>query len=485
MKLEIKIGLFVLLSLLSLFILSMQVNSFSNFNAKGYELYAKINDTTGLDINAKIKMRGVNIGFLQAKKLMPDGVKLTLFIDKGIFIPEHSKIAISQDSMLGGKYLEIIPSKSKLFLTKNQSINDYVKVASFNQAVDSINSAAVEFHKFMKTLNKTIDKNSSQDIKVSIANIRKATNTLNNILDENRMNIKDAISGLTLAMNNINKKLPKILNQTDKLTAEFSKTGKTINAKLPSIMKQIDNLTKRFDETGKHINKKLPTLLSKFEGIEDNVTTILKENRKALNNALTSADGFFGSGRDTFKKVNDYLSKLSKSTLEVDISSRYMTKDAYAKSFVNINYIPVPSKYYMFSVISQNDYSDKNNFGKLHMKQKTLISAQLGKRYDNLLLRGGIIESTGGIGLNYYFLNDKLRVASEIFDFNAINDIRGNNPHANVNFRYTMRKHINLYLGYDNFLNSNIANVYAGVGIMFKDDDLKTLIGSSSTSFLK
>ena len=485
MRLEIKVGLFVLLSLISLFILSTQVNSFSNFNKKGYVLYAKINDTTGLDIDSKVKMRGVNIGFLKSKKLDSDGVKLTLFLDKGVSIPTGSKIEIAQDSMLGGKYITIIPSNSKTFLPKEGFIKDYVKVASFDEAVDSINSAALEFKKFMKTLNKTIDDKASDDLRTSIKNLRTATKVFKDMLNENRQNLKDSIAGLKLSLKTINKKLPEILKQTDELTAEFAQTGKTINQKLPKIMNQIDSLTARFDKTGQNINKKLPTLMDKFEGIEDNVTTILEENRKPLNNTIVSADGFFSSGKDTFKKLDNYFEKLLKSTLEVEISARYMQKDGYVKNYVNVNYIPVPSKYYMFSLISQNDYSDPNNFGKLHEKQKTLYSAQLGKRYDNLLLRGGIIESTGGLGFDYFFLKDKLKMSAEIFDFNAVNDIRGNNAHATVDFRYTLRKHLNFYLGYDNFLNSNIANVYGGVGIMFNDDDLKTLIGGGKTSFLK
>lgn len=35
-------------------------------------------------------------------------------------------------------------------------------------------------------------------------------------------------------------------------------------------------------------------------------------------------------------------------------------------------------------------------------------SAQIAKRYYDLGLRGGIFESTGGIGADYYFFDDRL-----------------------------------------------------------------------------
>jgi len=49
MRTETKIGLFVFLGLLSLFVLSMQINSFSNIGKKGYDIYA-------LDLKKMLKL---------------------------------------------------------------------------------------------------------------------------------------------------------------------------------------------------------------------------------------------------------------------------------------------------------------------------------------------------------------------------------------------------------------------------------------------
>ena len=485
MKLEVKIGIFVFLGLLSLFILSMQINSFSNYGKKGYEVYAYINDTTGLRTDAKIKMRGVNIGFVKAKSLENINVKLTLFIDNGVKIPENSIIMLSQDSMLGEKYVKIIPSNMNSYLKKGEVIKKYKYVASFDQAVDSINSAAEEFKILMSKLNGVMDDNTTYNLKATIANLKRSTDSIQAILAENRANLKESVSGAKIMIADINAKLPKILLQIDGLTSEFNKTGVTINEKLPRIMKQIDDLTAEFKHTGKDINGKLPTLLTKFEKIEDNVTTILVDNKKPLNNAIVSADGFFSSGASTFNKLDDYFTTLAQTELDVDIGSDYMIKDGYGQTKVELAYRPKPSKYYILGVTSTNDYTDPVKFNAKHQDTKTYITAELGKRYDNLLLRGGLIDSTGGIGIDYFMYNDKLKLRGEIFDFNAVNDIRGNNAHTRVEARYRILKHINLYGGYDNFLNKESANLFFGIGVGFKDDDLKTLLGSSGSSLLK
>jgi phospholipid/cholesterol/gamma-HCH transport system substrate-binding protein len=163
-----------------------------------------------------------------------------------------------------------------------------------------------------------------------------------------------------------------------------------------------------------------------------------------------------------------------------------MTKDSYAETRALVAYRPKPDKYYILGVTSTKDYTNKEYINKdKHIKSKTFITAELGKRYNNTILRGGIIDSTGGVGIDYFMFNDKLKLSAEAYDFNAVNDIRGNNAHARVEARYQMFNHINLYGGYDNFLNSQTANIFLGLGIAFSDNDLKTFISSGGSSLLK
>jgi len=223
---------------------------------------------------------------LENKKLNNKEVKLTLFIDKGIKIPQGSIISLSQDSMLGGKYIEIIPSNSNKMIVKNGEIKKYKKIASFNEAVDSINAVAEEFKSFMYKLNNGVNKDAISNFQQTLANLKTGTQYFKEILAENRGNLKDTINGAKTMMATINERLPKIMAQIDELSAEFKTSGKTINSKLPKIMAQLDDLTAEFKQTGKDINSKLPILLDKFGHLEDNATDILVENRKSLHNAI-------------------------------------------------------------------------------------------------------------------------------------------------------------------------------------------------------
>ena len=486
MKLEVKIGVFVFLGLLSLFILSMQINSFSNLGVDNkYPIYAYIDDATGLRKNARVKMIGVNVGQVVSKHLEGDKVKLELMINNDVKIPANSLLSLSQDSMLGEKYVKIIPLKSEQFIQKNGVIKKYQKVASFNEAIDSINSAAQEFKNVALKLNQTIDENTTKNIQLIVENFKESTILLKKMLNENRDSLKGTVNGANTMLATINEKLPKIMENVEFLTSEFKKTGTIVNSKLPQIMAHLDELTYQFKETGKSINKKLPILMTKLEKIEDNTTSILEENKDGLKNAISSADEFFGTGAKTFNKLDDYFSSLQQTELDVEIGSYYMMNDNYMQTRGEIAYRPKPDKYYIMGITATNDWSDPSQFNAKHQKTKTYLTAELGKRYNNLLLRGGLIESTGGVGVDYFMYNDKLRVKTDLYDFNAVNDVRGDNAHLRVEARYLTLQHLNFYAGVDNILNKDSLNLFLGVGIGFKDDDLKTILGSSGGSLLK
>ena len=486
MKLEVKIGVFVFLGLLSLFILSMQINSFSNLGVDNkYPIYAYIDDATGLRKNARVKMIGVNVGQVVSKHLEGDKVKLELMINNDVKIPANSLLSLSQDSMLGEKYVKIIPLKSEQFIQKNGVIKKYQKVASFNEAIDSINSAAQEFKNVALKLNQTIDENTTKNIQLIVENFKESTILLKKMLNENRDSLKGTVNGANTMLATINEKLPKIMENVEFLTSEFKKTGTIVNGKLPQIMAHLDELTYQFKETGKSINKKLPILMTKLEKIEDNTTSILEENKDGLKNAISSADEFFGTGAKTFNKLDDYFSSLQQTELDVEIGSYYMMNDNYMQTRGEIAYRPKPDKYYIMGITATNDWSDPSQFNAKHQKTKTYLTAELGKRYNNLLLRGGLIESTGGVGVDYFMYNDKLRVKTDLYDFNAVNDVRGDNAHLRVEARYLTLQHLNFYAGVDNILNKDSLNLFLGVGIGFKYDDLKTILGSSGGSLLK
>ncbi len=462
MKLEAKIGLFVVLALGALLFLSTQVTSFGKWGVDAYRIDAYVDDASGIEKHTNVLMNGVGIGEVEEITIAGKRVKLGLSIDEGVKIPEDSTVLVAQESLLGSKVINIVVGDSDQMLQEGGSLSQAKRYASFDQTSDSINAAAKELELLMRDFRETLDDEHRAAIQEAIVAFRNVGVNLDGVIVENRDDLHAAIANFRA------------------MSAGFAQTSETVNKDLPEIMARINSLTARLDNIGGSLEHKLPEAVDKFVRLEDNVTDILAENRTSIKTALQSAGEFFKSGEEAFGKVDSMLSSFSASELQVAMHTDYMMRDQYGKVYLGVNYLPNPETYYMFDLISSDDYSVDPSGPLKHAESNLLYSLQYGKRFDNMLLRFGAIESTGGIGVDYFMNHDRLKLSAEVFDFNAVNDIRSDRAHLKAQARYQMLKHLELYGGWDNFLNPRSQNLFLGLGLRFIDNDIKYTFGAAS-----
>lgn len=463
MKLEAKIGLFVVMALGALLVLSTQVTSLGKWGQSGYPIQAYVDDASGLEKHTHVLMNGVTIGEVEEITIEGKKVRLSLLINDGVKIPDDSAVIVAQESLLGSKVLNIVVGDATSMLKKGGVLVQSKRYASFDQTSDSVNAAAKEMELLLHDFRETLDEEHRKAIQEAIVAFRDVGVNLNGVIGDNRDNLHSAIA-----------------NFKD-MSAGFSQTADTVNKDLPEIMKRVNSLTTRLDNISGALEYKLPEAVDKFTKIEDNVSAMLAENRTGLKDTISSAGSFFKSGEEAFGKVDTMLSNFTTSELQVAMHSDYMIRDAYAKIYLGITYLPNPETYYMLDLISADDYSiDATQAPGTHVKGRTTYSAQYGKRFDDFLLRFGAIESTGGVGVDYYMKHDRLKISGEAFDFNALNDKRSDRVHLKAQLRYQMLKHMEVYGGWDNFLNSKSQNLFLGLGLRFIDNDIKYTFGAAS-----
>ena len=510
MKTEAKVGLFITLSLFFLFGLLSQLSSFDNLFKKSYPIVANINDGSGLKDKAKVKLKGVNIGYVKQVLLKDNNVMVYLMIDEGVKIPNDSTLIISQDSLLGGKFLDIKPGLSTQPLEVNALLAKEEKVSSIGDASTAADKAFKEIALLVKDVRDILDSGGKEDIQSTLANLNEFSKLLASISKEDNRTIHEILTNANKSLKNANDTIKKFATMSDEITktskefskvgksinkdlptmmAEYSKVAKSINKDLPSIMARIDSITKYLNSVSATLDKKLPTALDKFVVLEDNLNDVIVDNKDNLANALTSVDGFFADSQETMKKVDKYLDGLIKSELHVEMRSDEVYDDGgYSRSHLNLTLKPDPTRYYMLGVTSGPSFQADSSFdrgyagNKKHESGDFLLSAQYGKRYDDLLFRVGIIEGQGGFGVDYFALNDTLKLTANLYDFNGVSDIRGNNVNLTTTMRYQFFKHINAYVSGNNLLNTRANSVSVGLGVSFIDNDLKNLLGAAASA---
>ena len=169
-----------------------------------------------------------------------------------------------------------------------------------------------------------------------------------------------------------------------------------------------------------------------------------------------------------------------------------------SKNTLSFRLIPKPDKYYLLEFVDDPrgsvDYQivqrNPPDVGQVVTQEQRItrstlkISAEFAKRYYFTTLRLGVIESTGGVGADFHFLEDALTLKLDMFNF-SVQELRY--PRLRAGLRVQAFQHIFATAGVDDIFNKQVRDVatnrliagrdfFFGGGIYFTDDDLKAVL---------
>ena len=98
------------------------------------------------------------------------------------------------------------------------------------------------------------------------------------------------------------------------------------------------------------------------------------------------------------------------------------------------------------------------------------FSAQFGKSISFATFRFGIIESTGGLGMDIKVIKDRLEINTDIFEFG-----RRVWPRMRIRAGFEIIRRFWLLAGVDDIINGG-RDYFFGLQLRFDDEDLKPLI---------
>lgn len=90
----------------------------------GYELAARFDRVDGLDIGSDVRMGGIKIGSVVRQALDPVTYRaiVTFTVQPDIKVPADTSATIESESLLGGRYLSLVPGGDDRMLDPGQEI---------------------------------------------------------------------------------------------------------------------------------------------------------------------------------------------------------------------------------------------------------------------------------------------------------------------------------------------------------------------------
>lgn len=132
---ETLMGIVVVLTALLFLIFGLSLEK--KYSSGKIVLSAIFENVSGLNVGDKVKLSGIDIGKITNFELEKDAfeVRIKFDIDKNLKIPDDSSAIISSVSLFGGKFLDIIPGNSEVFLKNNSIIYDTKSSLSFTEMI--------------------------------------------------------------------------------------------------------------------------------------------------------------------------------------------------------------------------------------------------------------------------------------------------------------------------------------------------------------
>ncbi len=477
-----------------------------------YVAFAYFDDATGLTWKSRVQIAGIQVGEVEGITLAANRARLDLRVKRDIDIRADACLAKRFPSaLLPDALLELTPGTARA-----PSLRD---LPADQREVKCIIDA-MSVAKLLDTMGKIS------------ADIQGVTKELRGMVAGPEGSVRQIIENLARVSSRIDKsveegqgKVAAILDNTASFTGTLAQVAGADRERYHAIARNVESASARLDD----VLKSLQGIVGTGEGGPGgDVKAAVAEARQSLarlNNTMAAvekvandvsqgkgiagklvADERLGNKfASAVEGVSDYVDRLSKLQLEVGFRSEWLLNERGSKTYASLRLIPRPDKFYLLEVVNDPRGFESQTIERIDTpsgattttrtvtEQKLRLSVEFGKRFGPVSFRIGLIESSGGVGADLYLLKDNLTLSMNLYQFQRTD--QSALPRAKLWLDYRLFRYLYATVGSDDFLNSWRAghfpggpkfalgsDVFFGGGVVFTDDDLKTIFGVAGST---
>ncbi len=482
---EVKVGIFALIVIAILSLMTFWVGGLAWLKKPGYKLYVYFNNVSGLETKGKIRVAGVEAGYIEKISLVDGRAKLTLQVNKGVVLYSDAEAGISSMGLLGEKYLELKPGHTLPVLGPGQTITQSIPSVDMDELFRKLSSLSDSLTKITGKINEVLSPQQIDALKTAINNVKLITQNVNDAVVQDNAKVKNTLDNVDSLISSLNGTVKKNSRNVTELLANLKDLSRTLDEEAPGVLANIRDTSRAIK---KLVVKNQPGIESIVNSTSQ-ITTNLREGKGTLGKLLTDKS-LYNNLNTSVKDLKNTFGAINRFKIYLDFQGNYLTRHSNGEGQFLLTLQPSPDKYYILGVVSNpiaridkiQVYDPATNelvttSENVHSNVEFL--GQFARRFKNTALRIGVTDNTFGIGADQFFLNDRLKLSLDAWDFGA-KEAFATRAHLRAGAQYFLFKHIYLNAGWDNPLNSYWSGPYVGAGLRFEDEDLKYLFGVAS-----
>ena len=132
-RVNIAVGLFLVLGILALGYLSVKLGRVSFFGAGGYSVTVEFPSVGGLKAGSSVEIAGVEIGRVESIGLADYQARVILRLNRDVQLQEDSIASIKTKGLIGEKYVRISPGGSDKIIPPNGRIREVEAPVDFEE----------------------------------------------------------------------------------------------------------------------------------------------------------------------------------------------------------------------------------------------------------------------------------------------------------------------------------------------------------------
>lgn len=480
----VKVGILSLVVVIGTYITWKTIGSTASGEAN-YEVWAKFKDASGLPPGSGVVVAGLPIGEIGGRAIEGRYARVTMRVREDVVIWSNAVVYKKASSLLGNYYVEIDPgSQYRLSATGERVENHILKPGDQIELVVE----ATTPDKLMSRIEQSMP-----NVDSVLLSVRDLSEDLRRVVNGPLASIADRVDELVAQETST---ISRILERTDRTIAKIELiagdirgvTG-TADDKINKILDQLDDATaearevmvtarKEVEETGAKVREKLDVVDDVFEHsasiakkIDDDEGTLGR-----LVNDSTLADNL----TDISDDAKGFVGTLFGMQTYVGLRSEYAFRGGGIRAYVNVEIYTRPDKFYLvelsksprgnYPVVSlEMDDATGNYRRNVLIEDKVRFTFQFGKRISWASFRYGIKESSGAIGMDAQWFDDRLKLSMDIFDAGF-----DEWPRLKLSAAFEVFKHLFILGGIDDALNPprSLAIVDDGADVPVLFDEL-------------
>lgn len=261
---DVALGAFIVSALGLLAYMSIAVGGLKVGNA--IVVSAKFDNAAGLVKDGAVMIAGVNVGSVDSLQVAHDKALVKLRLKTDAHVRSDVKAAIRMKSLLGEKYIELLPqSESAPMLQSGDTIAETTVPVEVDEVMKQIGPVLKdvdpkEVSAIVHALAKSLD-GRGETIGATLDNANETMVTLNRFLTKN----EDSLSRMVASLDSASSKAPGLVDRLDRLSASLEPAAKSLETRGPSLIARLDRVSEQLEPATAALAKKGPGLIDKTD----------------------------------------------------------------------------------------------------------------------------------------------------------------------------------------------------------------------------